>query len=120
MRSARCLRRCGCAAPHNRATCHSEDSALPFEEPAFLHRLTAVPSRCLYGVVVRLAVDTARAPGWRDVALHPPWLMDGLPENFPTPPPTSMRNLAAVGYSPRTADLDTSLRRWESTPAVRI
>src|SRR6266508_1822983 len=61
-----------------------------------------------------------RAPGWSDIAVNPPWLMDGLSQNSPPPPPTSMRNLAANGYGPRTADLDTSLRRWESTPAMHI
>jgi hypothetical protein len=67
-----------------------------------------------------LTTDTVRAPGWRNVATYPPSLMDGRPENFPTPPLTSMRNLAADGYGPRTADLDTSLRWWDSTPAMRI
>ena len=65
-------------------------------------------------------VDTVRAPGWRNVAMYPPSLMDGRPESFPTPPLTSMRNLAANDDDSRTADLDTSLRWWGSTPAVRI
>src|SRR5437016_411105 len=75
---------------------------------------------CMVCIACAVGLFIVMAPGWRDVALHPPWFMDGLPESFPIPPPTSMRNLAADVYVSRTADLDTSLRRWESTPAVRI
>src|SRR5438094_9894216 len=82
--------------------------------------VTADSSLCLYGVCCVLKVDTLRPPGWRDVAAYPPSCLDGLSESFPTPPPTSMRNLAADGYAARTAELDASLRQWGVHPGSDI